>query len=100
MFININGMFETYEVTFEIFLEDKLIGRQTMEAPKELIMASFAQKVNQIKDDKRPLKVRVTRPEVIWDNFENKEKTLTNEVSFSNNAMVAYEESKAGDSND
>lgn len=34
------------------------------------------------------------RPETIWDRFENKEKILENEVSFSNNAMVAWEENK------
>ena len=36
----------------------------------------------------------MTRPEVIWDNFDNTQRVLTNEVSFSNNAMVAFEESK------
>lgn len=34
------------------------------------------------------------RPEAIWDEFENKQKTLTNEVEFSNNTMVAWEENK------
>ena len=35
------NMFETYEVTFEIYIEDKLINKQTMQAPKEILMANF-----------------------------------------------------------
>lgn len=85
-------MFETYEVTFEVYIENKLINKQTMEAPKEMLIANFLQTVNQISRDKRALKVKMIRPEIIWDRFENREKILNNEVSFSNNAMIAWEE--------
>lgn len=87
-------MFETYEVTFEIYIEDKLVNKQTIEAPRAMIEASFMQTVNQIARDKRPMKIRMSRPEIIWDNFENKKKVLTNEVVFGNNAMIAWEENK------
>ena len=93
MFINMGSMFETYEATFETYLEDKLVGKQTIEAPKEMIMISFVQKMNQIKQDSRPLKVRVTRQETILDDFK-KEKVLEHEIAFSNNAMVLWEENK------
>ena len=86
------SIFETYEVTFEIYIEDKLTNKQTMQAPKEMLMANFLQTVKQIQNDKRPLKIRMSRPEVVWDNFENKQKVLMNEVIFSNNAMIAWEE--------
>lgn len=86
------NMFETYEVTFEIYIEDKLVNKQAMQAPKEMLMANFIQTVNQIARDKRPMKIRMTRPEFIWDNFENKQKVLENEVIFGNNAMIAWEE--------
>lgn len=88
------NVFETYEVTFEIYIENKLANKQTMEAPKEMLMANFIQTVNQIGKDKRPIKIRMSRPEIIWDNFENKQKVLTNEIVFSNNAMIAWEENK------
>lgn len=88
------SIFETYEVTFEIYIEDKLTNKQTMQAPKEMLMANFLQTVKQIQNDKRPLKIRMSRPEVVWDNFENKQKVLMNEVIFSNNAMIAWEENK------
>lgn len=88
------NMFETYEVVFEIYIEDKLASKQTMQAPKEILMANFMQTVNQIARDKRPIKIRMTRPETIWDNFENTQKVLENEVVFINNAMISWEENK------
>ena len=94
MFIDMGDMFEIFDVNFEVYIEDKLTNRQKLKAPKEIIIANFMQTVNQIKDDRRPIKIRMTRPEIIWDNFDNKQITLTNEVSFSNNAMVSWEESK------
>lgn len=93
MFINMSDIFEMYEVTFETYLEDKLVGKQTLEAPKQMIMANFVQRMNQIKTDPRPIKVRVTRKETILDDFK-KEKVLEHEVAFSNNAMVSWEENK------
>ena len=88
------NMFDTYEVTFEIYIEDKLVNKQTMQAPKEIIMANFIQTVNQIASDSRPMKIRMSRPEVIWDNFENKQRVLENEVIFGNSAMISWEENK------
>lgn len=87
-------MFDLYKVTFEIYEKDKLVSKQIMQAPQEVLIINFIQTMNQIARDGRPLKVSMTRPETIWDRFENKEKILENEVSFSNNAMVAWEENK------
>lgn len=87
-------MFEMHQVTFEIYIEDKLTNRQTMQAPKEMLITNFLQTVKQLSNDKRPIKIKMLRPEIIWDNFENKQKTLTNEIEFSNNAMIAWEEDK------
>ena len=91
MFIDIDSIFETYEVAFETYLEDKMVNKQTMQAPKQIIMANFVQLMNQVKNDKRPIKIRLTRQETILDDFK-KEKVLEHEVAFSNNAMVSWEE--------
>ena len=88
MFFN---MFETYEVVFEIYIEDKLVKQQTMQAPKELLIANFMQTVNEISKDARPIKITMLRPETIWDNFDKKQKVITNKVIFSNNAMLDWE---------
>lgn len=91
MFIDIDDMFEMYEVTFETYLENKMVNKQAMQAPKQIIMANFVQLMNQAKNDRRPIKIRLTRQEVILDDFK-KEKVLEHEVAFSNNAMVLWEE--------
>ena len=84
---------ETYEATFEIYLEDKVIKKQTIQAPKEVLIMQYIQTMQQIANDKRPMKVKMIVPQVIWDNFENRQKVLNNSTTFSNNPMVAWEES-------
>lgn len=83
---------DIYEVTFEIYIEDKMVQRQMMSAPKEMLIINFVQTMEQIGHDKRPMKIRMYRPTTIWDNFDNVNKTLNLETSFSNNAMIAWEE--------
>ena len=64
-------MFDIYEVTFEIYNQDKLTNKQIIQAPKEMLIINFLQTVKQISNDQRPLRVKMIRPEVIWDRFEN-----------------------------
>lgn len=92
--MHIFDMLEMYEATFEVYLEDKIIHNQKQQAPKEILMAQFAQLLEQVAYDKRPMKLKMIVPQVIWDEFENKQKTLYNDATFSNNAMIAFEESK------
>ena len=88
------SLFDIQEVDFEIYVGNALIQKQKLQAPKEMLMANFVQTVNQIGSDKRPMKIKMLRPETIWDSFENKEKVLNNEIEFSNNAMIAFEGNK------
>lgn len=87
-------MFETHEVAIEVYIEDKLTNRQQMQAPKEMLIANFLQTAKQIQADRRPIKIKMIRPEEIWDKFEQRRRVLNNEIALSNNAMVAWEESK------
>ncbi len=80
-----------HEVTFEVYIEDKLTNRQQMQAPKEMLITNFLQTAKQIQNDKRPIKIKMIKPEVIWDSFEQKQKVLNNEIELSNNAMTAWE---------
>ena len=81
-----------HEVIFEVYIEDKLTNRQQMQAPKEMLIANFLQTAKQIQNEQRPIKIKMIRPETIWDNFEQKQKVLNNEIELSNNAMVAWED--------
>lgn len=89
-------MFETFEVTFEIYVEDKLNSRQTMQAPKQMIIANFVQTAQQIQKEQRPIRLKMIRQETIWDDFENKQKILNNSVEYSNDAMVIWKENNIG----
>lgn len=91
---NFNMFGETYEVDFEIYIEDKLSQRQKMKAPKEMLIINFVQTMEQIGRNGKPMKIKMIVPMTIYDNFEKKEKVLNNEVEFKNNAMIAWEESK------
>ena len=71
-----------------------------MQAPKEMLIANFVQTAKQIKTDKRPIKLKMIVPNIIWDNFEQKQKTLNNSVEISNDAMSAWEENRGEKHND
>ena len=89
-------LFETYEATFEIYVEDKLSNRQTMQAPKEILITNFLQTVKQIQKEKRPIKLKMIVPYVFWDEFEKKQRVLDNGIEYSNDAMVVWEENNIG----
>ena len=94
--VNFGNMFETYDVIFEVYIEDKLTNRQQMQAPKEMLIANFLQTAKQIQADRRPIKIKMIRPEEIWDKFEQRRRVINNEIALSNNAMVAWEANKNG----
>ena len=83
-----------YEVTFEIYVEDKLTNKQTAKAPKQMLIASFVQTAEQILKEQKPMKIKMIRPVTIWDSIEQKQKTLNNEVELSNDAMKTWESGK------
>lgn len=89
--INIDDMLDMQEVIFEVYIEDKLTNRQQMKAPKEMLIANFVETAKQIKNDQRPIKIKMIRPYVIWDEFEKQHRTLNNEIMINNNAMDAWE---------
>ena len=78
----------------EVYIENKLTNRQQMQAPKEMLIANFVNTAKQMRLDKRPIKLKMIRPELIWDNFEKKQKILYNELELSNDAMIAWQENK------
>lgn len=83
-----------YEVIFEVYIKDKLTNRQAMKAPKDMLIMNFIETAKQIKNDQRPIKIKMIRPYTIWDEFEKQQKILNNEISLNNNAMDLWEEGK------
>ena len=92
MFGNIFG--DIYDVNFEVYVKDKLTNRQSIQAPKEMIMINFVQNAKQIQNNPKPIMLKLSRQEVIWDNFENKEKVLNCTIELSNRAIDAWKSNK------
>lgn len=90
--IDIDDMLEMYDVMIEVCIEDKLTNRRQMKAPKDILIANFIQTAKQMKGDQRPIKLKMIRPELIWDEFEQRQKILNNEIELSNDAMIAWQE--------
>ncbi len=84
-------MLDIYEVLFEIRVRDEGFQRQTMLAPKDVLILQFLQLAKQIQNDPRPIQIRMIRQEIIWDQFEQKQKVLNNEIVLSNNVWTASE---------
>lgn len=84
-------MFEIFEATFEVWIGNELTNRQVMQAPKEIIIANFLNTAKQIKNDNRPIKLKIIVPDIIWDEFEKKQKVLNNGVEVVNHAMEVWQ---------
>lgn len=77
-------MFEIYEVMFEINIKDEGLQRQTMKAPKEILIVNFLQLAKQIQNDPRTITIKMIRPVTIWDPFEQKQRVLNNVIELRN----------------
>ena len=80
---------DTFDVIFTIYLGNQVIEQWRMQAPRPFIEAQFIeikfiQTVQQIASQSQPMKVIVSREEVIWDQFEQKHKVLPVTMEFQN----------------
>ena len=84
-------MFDTYEVLFEIYIREQCVQRQTMQAPREVIIMNFLQLADQIRNDPRPIQIKMIRKVFVWDQFEQSQKIINNEIVLTNAAMTTSE---------
>lgn len=78
---------ETYPVIVETYLGTQCIQRQQLNAPEGILKAQFMGLTQQIANEDKPMRVKMIVPEVIWDNYEKKQKVLNNYVKFKNKLM-------------
>lgn len=77
MFINVMNE-DIFDVTFSIYLDNQIIRQWRMQAPRPFIEIKFIQTVQQIASQSQPMKVIVSREEVIWDQFEETQSSSCN----------------------
>lgn len=75
---------QTFDVMFTVYLGEQPIRQWQMVAPQEFIIMKFLQTVQQIASQSQPMKVVVSRDEVIWDQFEQKQKVIPCTMEFQN----------------
>ena len=75
---------QTFDVIFTVYLGEQPIRQWQMVAPQEFIIMKFLQTVQQIASQSQPMKVVVSRDEVIWDQFEQKQKVIPCTMEFQN----------------
>lgn len=92
--IDIDDMLDMHEVIIEVYIGDTLTNRQQMKAPRDILISNFVNTAKQMRNDQRPIRLKMIRPEMIWDEFEKRQKILNNEIEISNMAMTAWQKSK------
>ena len=75
---------DTYDVVYTIYLGNQPVERFAMSGPRPMLEAQFLSFVQQIANQKQPMRIVMERTEVIWDQFEQKQKPLSYTVEFQN----------------
>lgn len=88
MHINFSMGMDIYEASIEVYLGDKLIQKQSMKSPRIILEQQFMSLVEQVSNDERPIRIKMTVPDIIWDTFEQKTKTLNNYIEFYNKGDI------------
>ena len=79
---------DLYDVIFEI-TEGNNIRKQQMQAPRIIIEQQFLQFMQQAANVQIPVKIKLSRTEQIYNNFDQKFINQENSITFMNNAYTA-----------
>ena len=88
MFNHFQMFDDLYDVIFEITEGDN-VRKQQMQAPQIIIEQQFFHFMQQAANIKIPVKIKLSRTEQIYDNFDQKFIDQENSITFMNNAYTA-----------
>lgn len=75
---------EIFSVVFTIYLRDKIVEQFSMRAPRAILELQFISLVQNITFQDEPMKLIMSRDEIIWDKFEQRTKILPITMEFCN----------------
>ena len=78
---------DLYDVIFEITEGDN-VRKQQMQAPRIIIEQQFLQLMQQAANVQIPVKIKLSRTEQIYDNFDQKFIEQENSITFMNNTYI------------
>lgn len=81
---------DVYVCSFEINVNG-VVQKQTMQAPRMMLEQQFMSLMEQAYQDARPIMVKMSRPNDIWDPFDKKMIRRENSIIVKNSAYVDME---------
>ena len=87
MFNHFQMFDDLYDVIFEITEGDN-VRKQQMQAPRIIIEQQFLQLMQQAANVQIPVKIKLSRTEQIYDNFDQKFIEQENNITFMNNTYI------------
>lgn len=87
MFNHFQMFDDLYDVIFEITEGDN-VRKQQMQAPRIIIEQQFLQLMQQAVNVQIPVKIKLSRTEQIYDNFDQKFIEQENNITFMNNTYI------------
>ena len=88
MFNHFQMFDDLYDVIFEITEGDN-VRKQQMQAPRIIIEQQFLQLMQQAANVQIPVKIKLSRTEQIYNNFDQKFIEQENSITFMNNVYTA-----------
>lgn len=78
------------QMTYELYVDEKLAQKQIQAMPVFMHKQVFMDTVRNLCNDSAPVRLKITQPqEVVWDQFEQKHKTIINYLEYKNTAYLA-----------
>lgn len=74
----------TYEATFEIYVGDQCVHKQTISTLEIMLKQQFAQIIQQIANESKPMRCKMIVKDIVWDKIDKKQIVLDNYVEFKN----------------
>lgn len=87
MFNHFQMFDDLYDVIFEITEGDN-VRKQQMQAPRIIIEQQFLQLMQQAANVQIPVKIKLSRTEQIYNNFDQKFIEQENNITFMNNTYI------------
>lgn len=81
---------DVYTCSFEVNVNG-VVQRQTMQAPRMMLEQQFMSLMEQAYQDTRPIMVKMSRPNDIWDPFDKKMIRRENSIVVKNSAYIDME---------
>ena len=72
----------------QVKLGNEILKTQTISAPDIIVQQNFIELCQQVKQDSRPLKIKIFYNDEIFDEYDNSTKKIENSIEYTNQAYL------------